>query len=141
MLVLTVLIATYYQTGRDVTSDEKLVSKLSKYFNSVLNIDHENARCKVAGRRDSEKEGERLRKISTDVVLLPSALVVLLCCCCSRNQIASCFIKRRKKHCKYDTMEKLHQQTLPNLNIYSELLLDHSKMPNYSIPQSSTRKC
>ena len=30
---------------------------------------------------DSEKEGERLRKISTDVVLLPSALVVLLCCC------------------------------------------------------------
>ena len=35
-------------------------------------------KCKVAGRRDSEKEGERLRKISTDVVLLPSALVVLL---------------------------------------------------------------
>ena len=38
-------------------------------------------KCKVAGRRDSEKEGERLRKISTDVVLLPSALVVSLCCC------------------------------------------------------------
>ena len=39
-------------------------------------------KCKVqAAAIDSEKEGERLRKISTDVVLLPSALVVSLCCC------------------------------------------------------------
>ena len=38
----------------------------------------QGAKLQAATAIDSEKEGERLRKISTDVVLLPSALVVLL---------------------------------------------------------------
>ena len=41
----------------------------------------QGAKLQAATAIDSEKEGERLRKISTDVVLLPSALVVLLCWC------------------------------------------------------------